>query len=69
MPQNEILTIQEVAALLKMSVRQIYSMTCHRGQVRMEHPIPMIKINGNIRFLRSDIDAWVNQLAESGRAA
>jgi len=57
----EILTINELAAMLKMTRRQIYSMTETRtrtGAMR-DNPIPILKINGNVRFLRSDVEAWL----------
>jgi excisionase family DNA binding protein len=64
-PQSEILTAQEVADWLKMSKRQIYEMTRTRGKVRADHPIPVVRINGNIRFRRSDIEAWLSRIAEA----
>ena len=60
---TEILTVEEVAAMLKMSKRQIYEQTRKRGQVRQEHPIPILRINGNLRFRKADIEAWLDQLA------
>lgn len=66
-PPSEILTAQEVANWLKMSKRQVYEMTRHRGKVRADHPIPVMRINGNIRFRRSDIEAWLSRIAESER--
>jgi predicted DNA-binding transcriptional regulator AlpA len=64
---NEILTVEEVAAMLKMSRRQIYEQTRRRGQVRQEHPIPTLRINGNLRFRKNDIDSWLDQIATAGR--
>jgi hypothetical protein len=32
-----------------------------------EHPIPVLKINGNVRFRKSDIEAWIERLAVNGR--
>jgi excisionase family DNA binding protein len=63
----EILTIDELAALLKMSRRQIYSMTETRTRTKAmkKNPIPVLKINGNVRFLRSDIEAWLQRERES----
>jgi predicted DNA-binding transcriptional regulator AlpA len=58
----EILTITELGAMLKMSPRQIYSMTDSRGQAK-DHPLPFFKINGNIRFRKPDIEAWLAVLA------
>ena len=57
----EILTIDELAALLKMSKGQIYEMTKERtrsGAMR-NNPIPVLKINGNVRFRKASIDEWL----------
>jgi excisionase family DNA binding protein len=62
---DELLTVEELATLLKMSKGQIYEMTSARtrsGAMR-EHPIPFVKINGNVRFLKQDIEGWLNTLA------
>jgi predicted DNA-binding transcriptional regulator AlpA len=65
----EIITVAELAAWLKMTKWQVYEMTKTRtrsGAMR-ENPIPVVKINGNVRFLKSDIEAWVQKLAVQGR--
>jgi predicted DNA-binding transcriptional regulator AlpA len=62
---GEILTIDEVAALLKMSREQVYGMTRSRARERMEKPIPVLRINGNLRFRRSSIEAWYAELEEA----
>jgi predicted DNA-binding transcriptional regulator AlpA len=66
----EILTVDELAALLKMSKKQIYTMceTRTRTGVMKNHPLPVLKINGNVRFLRRHVDEWLARLAE-GKAA
>jgi len=49
---TEILTVDDLAAMLKMSRGQIYEMTRARtrtGSMR-EHPLPVLRINGNVRF-------------------
>lgn len=64
----EILTVDELAALLKMSKGQIYEMTRARtrsGGMR-DNPIPVVKINGNVRFRKSDIEHWVEKLVMRG---
>jgi excisionase family DNA binding protein len=68
--QGEILTVQEVAALLKMSKRQVYTMceTRTRQGSMKDHPLPVLKINGNLRFRKSDVDSWLAKLVE-GQAA
>jgi excisionase family DNA binding protein len=65
----EILTVDELAAMLKMNKRQIYSMTdkhTRTGSMR-QNPLPVLRINGNLRFRRSDIEAWLEKLAANGR--
>jgi excisionase family DNA binding protein len=57
----EILTVDELATWLKMSKGQIYEMTKERtrsGAMR-DNPIPVLKINGNVRFRRASIDEWL----------
>jgi excisionase family DNA binding protein len=66
---TEIMTVTEVVSMLKMSRRQIYELTRNRGQVRPENPIPALRINGNLRFRRSDIEAWLERLATEGRSS
>ena len=67
----EILTVEELAALLKMSRKQIYTMcearTRTTGAMR-EHPLPALKINGNLRFRKAAIDEWLLKL-EASKAA
>ena len=47
----EILTVTELAELLKMSKGQIYEMTKERTRTgsMKHHPLPVLKINGNLR--------------------
>jgi predicted DNA-binding transcriptional regulator AlpA len=58
---GEILTIEELAALLKMSKKQIYTLCEKRtrnGSMK-DHPLPVLKINGNLRFRKAAIEEWV----------
>lgn len=64
---TEILTIDELAAWLKMSPTSIYSMTRRRGQARMEHPLPVLRINGNVRFRRQDVEQWLEKVAQKNQ--
>ena len=66
---TEILTVAELATMLKMSKGQIYEMTSTRtrtGSMR-ENPIPVLRINSNIRFRKSDIEDWIEKLAANGK--
>jgi excisionase family DNA binding protein len=64
--QDEILTVEELATLLKMSKGQVYEMTKQRTRTgsMKENPLPVLKINGNVRFRKVDVDGWLVKLAE-----
>ncbi len=54
MPDDEIMTIEEVAAYLKVKPQTIYTWA-------QEKRIPAAKLGKEWRFKRSIIDAWFNQ--------
>jgi len=54
MPGAEVLTLREVAALLRIAERTVYAMT-QRGD------LPGFKVGGQWRFKRKDIDAWMEE--------
>lgn len=54
MHNEEVLRIKEVAALLKVGEKTIYSMT-QAGE------LPAFKVRGQWRFSRKDIDAWIEK--------
>jgi predicted DNA-binding transcriptional regulator AlpA len=52
-----------------MSKGQVYEMTSTRtrsGNMR-EHPLPVLKINGNLRFRKSDVEDWIEKLVARGK--
>ena len=64
----ELLTVDELAVMLKMSKGQIYEMTKTRtrtGSMR-ENPLPVLKINGNVRFRKRDVEDWIEKLVVRG---
>jgi len=64
---EEILTLDEVAALLKVKPRTIYEMVSARGQARSKHPIPFTKFNAKcLRFRRADIEEWIRTTFREG---
>ena len=54
MPDDEIMTLEEVAAYLKLKPQTIYTWA-------QEKRIPAAKLGKEWRFKRSIIDAWFNQ--------
>jgi excisionase family DNA binding protein len=60
----EILTADEVAAMLKVSKRHVYELTRDRtqsGEIR-EHPLPVVRFGASVRFRRSDVEEWIEKL-------
>lgn len=58
--QDEILTLSEVAQLLKVAEKTVYSMA-QKGQ------LPAFKVGGQWRFKRVDLDAWIEQQKAAAR--
>jgi excisionase family DNA binding protein len=54
MTDNEIMTLEEVAAYLKLKPQTIYTWA-------QEKKIPAAKLGKEWRFKRSVIDRWINQ--------
>jgi predicted DNA-binding transcriptional regulator AlpA len=62
---SEILTISDLCSWLKMEPSAVYSMTRARHRARYgDRALPYFKINGSIRFRKSDIEAWLDRLAK-----
>jgi excisionase family DNA binding protein len=59
---DEILTLPEVAQLLKVAEKTVYSMAQKGG-------IPAFKVGGQWRFKRTDIDAWIERRKLEARGA
>jgi excisionase family DNA binding protein len=57
---DEILTLPEVAQLLKVAEKTVYTMA-QKGE------LPAFKVGGQWRFRRTDLDAWID--AKTRRSA
>jgi predicted DNA-binding transcriptional regulator AlpA len=66
-PENDILTIAEVADLLKCKKSSIYNLTRNRGQARYDNPIPVLRLPMGLRFRRSSVWAWLKSLETTAR--
>lgn len=51
---DEILTLPEVAKLLKVAEKTVYTMA-------QKSELPAFKVRGQWRFKRTDIDVWIEQ--------
>lgn len=66
MSEQTILTIDEVASLLRVSRRSVYEMTSSRGRDRFgSNPLPVLRLGSTIRFVREDVLAWINRQKET----
>jgi len=59
---DEVLTIKEVAVLLKLASKTVYSMA-QRGE------LPAFKVRGQWRIRRADFEAWMEQQSQRTRVA
>lgn len=59
LPDNDILTVAEVAELLKCKPSSIYNLTRSRGRARYDDPIPVLRLPMGLRFRRSSVLAWL----------
>lgn len=66
---TEILTIQDLCDWLKLTEFQVRAMLRKRGQSRMRHPLPSIRLNSNVRFVRADVEAWLQRIRQDEEAA
>jgi len=57
---DEILTLPEVAQLLKVAEKTVYTMA-QKGE------LPAFKVRGQWRFKRDDINAWIEQQKAASR--
>jgi excisionase family DNA binding protein len=60
---GEILTITEIASMLKLSKRTICNL-----MVKDTNPLPALRLGRSVRFRRCDVEAWLAKLAD-GEAA
>lgn len=60
---SEILTVAEVAALLKVPPSSVYEWTRFRTHQRV--PLPHRKVGKYLRFLRSEVNAWLVGLPQA----
>ena len=66
--ESDILTVAEVAKLLKCKPSSIYNLTRLRGRRRYDNPIPLIRLPLGLRFRRSSILGWLKS-QETANAA
>jgi len=61
----EILTASEVAAMLRISKRFVYELASPRGHLKVKHPLPVLRINTRVLFVRKEVEEWVEKIEEN----
>ena len=56
---DELLTVAELAAILKCPPDSVYNLTRKRTQARSEFPIPFLRLPIGLRFSREDVEEWI----------
>ena len=64
---DEILSMDEAAARLKLTRSQLYEMTRSRARARQAVPIPFIRLGKTRRFRASALQSWLEQLESASR--
>ena len=59
--EDQILTIKDVAAILKLAEKTVYSMA-------QDGELPAFKVRGQWRIRRIDFDRWIAKQAAAGNA-
>jgi|GEM_PF-2959712 len=57
--ESDILTVHEVADIIRCKPSSVYNLTRTRGLARYKHPIPHIKLPCGLRFRRSSVLKWL----------
>lgn len=56
-PSIQVLTVEEVSTLLKISTSSVYELTRFRHS-RRSTPLPHRKVGRYLRFLRHEVESW-----------
>jgi hypothetical protein len=56
---DPILTVAEVAEIIRCKPSSVYNLTRKRGANRYAHPIPVIKLPCGLRFRKSSVLKWL----------
>jgi hypothetical protein len=63
---DELLSLDELAARLKISKTTAYGLTRHRAKVRSDNPLPCFKLGKELRFNWTAVTQWLDQLEKGG---
>ena len=59
---DELLTVADLAAILKCKESSVYNLTRRRGRARYDNPVPVLRLPMGLRFRRESVIAWLRSL-------
>jgi Helix-turn-helix domain len=65
-PRDELLTVSDLAAILKCKESSVYNLTRRRGRARYDNPVPVLRLPCGLRFRRSSVMAWLASQESTG---
>lgn len=60
-----LLSIDDAAALLKLTRQQMYELTRNRSRMRQAVPLPIVRIGKKKMFRPSSLSEWIQKLEQS----
>jgi hypothetical protein len=58
-PADELLTVADLAAILKCKESSVYNLTRRRGRARYDNPVPVLRLPMGLRFRRESVMTWL----------
>ena len=56
---DELLTVSDLALILKCKESSVYNLTRRRGRARYDNPVPVLRLPMGLRFRKSSVLAWL----------
>jgi hypothetical protein len=63
---EELLTVADLAKILKTKESSVYNLTRRRGRARYDNPVPVLRLPCGLRFRWSSIISWLESLEQRG---
>jgi predicted DNA-binding transcriptional regulator AlpA len=63
---DELLTVSDLALILRCKESSIYNLTRRRGRARYDNPVPVLRLPMGLRFKRSSVLAWLESQEQRG---
>ena len=58
-PADELLTVADLAKILKCKESSVYNLTRRRGRAQYDNPVPVLRLPMGLRFRRESVMTWL----------